>query len=137
MNTRRVIYQNDCPVSSEQLRSLFADAWPEKGSDGDYTAILSRSLGHVCAYLKEALVGFVYVAWDGGCHAFLLDPTVRTDMQRQGIGSELVRRAADLARSQGVEWLHVDFEPQLEEFYRKCGFKETRAGLIRLNDRTS
>jgi hypothetical protein len=33
-----------------------------------------------------------------------------------------------------VEWLHVDFEPHLDEFYHKCGFKETRAGLIRLND---
>ena len=134
MNRRQVIYRHDCTVSAEQLRSLFADAWPEKGSDCDYSAVLSRSLGHVCAYIEEALVGFVYVAWDGGHHAFLLDPTVRTDVQRQGIGSELVRRAADLARSKGVEWLHVDFEPHLYEFYRKCGFRDTHAGLIRLND---
>ena len=135
MNTKSIVYRHDCAVSNEQLRSLFADAWPEKGSKCDYSVVLSRSLGYVCAFLKEALVGFVYVAWDGGVHAFLLDPTVRTGVQRQGIGSELVRRAADLARSKGAEWLHVDFEPHLEEFYRKCGFKETCAGLIRLNDR--
>ncbi len=132
MNDIHVIYRNDCTVSGQQLRSLFADAWPEKGGNCDYSTILSGSLGHICAYLKEELVGFVYVAWEGGCHAFLLDPTVRTDVQRQGIGSELVRQATDLARSKGAEWLHVDFESYLEEFYRKCGFKKTRAGLIRL-----
>jgi GNAT superfamily N-acetyltransferase len=136
MNNRSIVYLNNCTVSFEQLKSLFADAWPEKGNDYDYSAVLSRSLGYVCAYLKEALVGFVYIAWDGGRHAFLLDPTVRTDVRRQGIGSELVRRAVDLARSKGAEWLHVDFEPHLEEFYHKCGFKDTRAGLIRLNEQT-
>jgi GNAT superfamily N-acetyltransferase len=134
MNAKSIVYRHNCTISDEQLRSLFADAWPEKGSDCDYSVILSRSLGHVCAYLEAALVGFVYVAWDGGRHAFLLDPTVRTDVRRQGIGSELVRRAANLARSKGVEWLHVDFEPHLDEFYHKCGFRDTHAGLIRLND---
>jgi GNAT superfamily N-acetyltransferase len=134
MNTKSIVYRHDCAISSDQLRSLFADAWPDKDYNYDYSLVLSRSLGYVCAFLKGALVGFVYVAWDGGVHAFLLDPTVRTDVQRQGIGSELVRRAADLARLKGVEWLHVDFEPHLDEFYRRCGFKETCAGLIRLND---
>ena len=134
MNAEIVVYRRDTTISNEQLRSLFADAWPEKRVDCDYSIVLARSLGYVCAYLEEALVGFVYVAWDGGVHAFLLDTTVRTDVQRQGIGSELVRRAADLARSKGVEWLHVDFEPHLDEFYHKCGFKETCAGLIHLND---
>ena len=134
MKKSHVIYRHDGKVSNEQLRSLFADAWPEKGSEYDYSVVLSKSLGYVCAYLDEALVGFVYVAWDGGGHAFLLDPTVRTDLQRQGIGSELVRQATELAKSKGAEWLHVDFEPHLEEFYRKYSFKETRAGLIQLND---
>lgn len=134
LNNRDVIYRNNGTVSGEQLRSLFADARPDKGSDCNYTEVLTRSLGYVCAYFKKVLVGFVYVAWDGGSHAFLLDPTVRTDVQRQGVGSELVRRATDLARSKGVEWLHVDFEPHLYEFYRKCSFKEIHAGLIRLND---
>ena len=83
-------------------------------------------------YVAEALVGFVNVAWDGGAHTFLLDPTVRSDLQRQGIGTELVRRAIDLARSRGAEWLHVDFEPRLAEFYKKCGFSTTKAGLMKL-----
>ncbi len=129
-----IVYRLNCEITNEELGSLFADAWPEKGPRRDYTAVLSRSLGYVCAYLQNALVGFVNVAWDGGDHAFLLDPVVRSDLQRQGIGSELVHLAGDLARSKGAEWLHVDYEPHLEGFYRKCGFTRTDAGLIHLTE---
>ena len=125
-------YRLNCDVTNEELQSLFADAWPERGRSCDYTPVLSRSLGYVCAYQQNVLVGFANVAWDGGDHAFLLDPVVRSDVQRQGIGSELVRLARDLAKSRGAEWLHVDYEPHLEGFYRKCGFTRTNAGLINL-----
>jgi predicted N-acetyltransferase YhbS len=74
----------------------------------------------------------VYVAWDGAQHAFLLEPTVHPEHRHQGIGSELVRRAADAARDAGCEWLHVDYEEALTPFYKACGFERTAAGLIRL-----
>jgi hypothetical protein len=44
-----------------------------------------------------------------------------------------VRRATELARQRGALWLHVDFEPKLEAFYRQCGFRPTAAGLMRLD----
>ena len=69
---------------------------------------------------------------DGGAHAFLLDTTVRCNCRRRGIGRELVRHAEVLARKRGAEWLHVDFEPRLQAFYRQCGFHESLAGLIDL-----
>jgi GNAT superfamily N-acetyltransferase len=81
----------------------------------------------------ERLVGFVNVAWDGGVHAFLLDTTVHPEFRRQGIGVSLVRCAADEARELGAEWLHVDYEPRYAEFYRRCGFRPTQAGLLKLN----
>jgi len=89
---------------------------------------------YICAYSDGELVGFVNVAWDGGVHAFVLDTAVRSDMRRQGIGRELVRRAAAAARAAGVQWLHVDYESRLEGFYRKCGFRPTAAGLINLRE---
>jgi GNAT superfamily N-acetyltransferase len=76
------------------------------------------------------------VAWDGGAHAFLLDPTVDPSMRRKGVGTALVRSAAQSARDSGAEWLHVDYEPQLEEFYVACGFSLTKAGLMRLSSDT-
>lgn len=80
----------------------------------------------------DRLVGFVNVAWDGGLHAFILDTAVEVASRRRGIASELVRRAAALARERQVQWLHVDFEPHLEGFYRACGFRPTAAGLMAL-----
>jgi ribosomal protein S18 acetylase RimI-like enzyme len=84
------------------------------------------------------VVGFVNVAWDGGDHAFLLDPKVRPEYQRRGIGTELVRLAAFHAGQAGCEWLEVDFDDDagLAPFYfDSCGFRRTRAGLIHLVDR--
>jgi GNAT superfamily N-acetyltransferase len=72
------------------------------------------------------------VATDGGAHAFLLDTTVHSDWQRHGIGRRLVAAAIDEARTSGMTWLHVDYEPHLDRFYRGCGFRPTDAGLLHL-----
>ena len=93
---------------------------------------LERSLCWVSAHVGERLVGFVNVAWDGGGHAFLLDPVVHPTCRRRGIGLALVRCAVEEARSLGAEWLHVDHEARLADFYRRCGFRPTQAGLIAL-----
>jgi GNAT superfamily N-acetyltransferase len=129
-------YRFSPAVTNEELNALFKAAWPGPRGDVDFISVLRRSLGYVCAYDGGELVGFVNVAWDGGAHAFLLDTTVRPDRRRQGIGRELVQRAEEVARKGGAEWLHVDFEPRLEQFYRACGFQESRAGLINLKERT-
>jgi GNAT superfamily N-acetyltransferase len=127
-----VEYKQNHTVTNDELNALFRDAWLSPQVDRDFRPVLDRSLGYVCAFENEELIGFVNVAWDGGLHTFLLDTTVRSDSQRRGIGRELVRHAVALAREAGAEWLHVDFEPHLDEFYRACGFRETRAGLINL-----
>lgn len=114
------------------LNALYAAAWPNH-REQSFAHVLSRSLLWVCAYAEGALVGFVYLAWDGGQHAFLLDTTVHPEHQRRGIGTELVRRATAAAREHGgLEWLHVDYDPHLDSFYRGCGFRHTPAGLIDL-----
>jgi GNAT superfamily N-acetyltransferase len=117
--------------SNEEIQSLWTACWGSPPS-GDYSAILRRSLCHVGAYDGPRLIGFVNVAWDGGIHAFILDTCVHPDWQRQGIATRLVQQATTTARTRGAHWLHVDFEPHLAEFYRKCGFRATLAGLIDL-----
>jgi GNAT superfamily N-acetyltransferase len=84
------------------------------------------------AYDGERLIGYVNVATDGSGHAFLLDPTVHPDVQRRGLGTELVIRAIAISRERGGQWFHVDYEPHLDGFYKACGFKPTLAGLIKL-----
>lgn len=115
------------------LASLWQAAWGEPLRPG-YGQQLRHSLCHGVIWNSRAqtqLIGFVNVAWDGGVHAFLLDTTVHPDFRRQGFATELVRLAVEEARGRGIEWLHVDFEPQLENFYRRCGFRPTAAGLIK------
>jgi GNAT superfamily N-acetyltransferase len=114
------------------LNRLFAAAWPEH-VDRTYVPALRHSLAYLGAFAEDELIGFVNIAWDGQTHAFVLDPTVHPAWRRRGIGRELVERAAQLARARGVEWLHVDYEPHLERFYRRCGFRPSAAGVRRLH----
>ena len=121
----------DAALTDLELRELMQAAWGTSSADS-FQAVLSRSLAYVSAHVGDRLVGFVNVATDGGIHASIFDTTVHPDHQRKGIGMLLVREAARAARERGARWLHVDFEPHLEQFYAVCGFRPTAAGLIDL-----
>lgn len=98
------------------------------------TRLERHGLTWVGAFDEDVLVGFVQVCWDGGSHAFLLDTAVRPTHQRRGIGRDLVLAATAEAARAGCQWLHVDYEPHLQAFYRDaCGFSPTDAGLVRLD----
>ena len=123
-----------CDFANVEVNRLHAEAFEHRVRDDDWKRQLNEhSLGWVCAREGGELVGFANVAWDGGAHAFLLDPIVARRMTRRGIGTELVRRAVAGAREAGCEWLHVDFDDHLRPFYfDACGFTPTNAGLVRL-----
>jgi ribosomal protein S18 acetylase RimI-like enzyme len=126
-----ITYSINASVSKDELNELFSAAW---GSPFD-TNLQNKhrySLLYVCAYADDSLVGYINVAWDGGIHAFLLDTSVHPEYQHQGIGTQLVREAVDATKAHDIEWLHVDFEPHLTDFYRACGFIHTEAGLMNL-----
>ena len=135
MPTTDIAYRIDPFPSEEELQPAWRSAWGSPWS-GDLALILARSLVHACAYSGDRLIGYVNVAWDGGVHAFLLDTTVDAAFQRRGIARELVRLVTVEACNRGAQWLHVDYEPHLEAFYRACGFRHTAAGLIDLTRQT-
>ena len=124
-------YQLNPPLDNESLNALYAVSWPHH-TWFEFEPVFSRAVAYLFAFDEGGVVGSVYVAWDGAQHAFLLEPTVHPEYRHQGIGRELVRRAADAARDAGCEWLHVDYEKALTPFYEACGFQPTAAGLIRL-----
>jgi ribosomal protein S18 acetylase RimI-like enzyme len=101
---------------------------------GWWDQVRPYSLGWVTARGTDgAVIGFVNVAWDSGNHAFLLDTKTHSAFHHRGIGTRLVELAIRQAKAAGCEWLHVDFEPELEPFYfDACGFRPTTAGLIHL-----
>lgn len=135
MNESEIVYRVSPEIENDELNALFSASW-QNHSPMDFRPVLERSLDFVCAYHSESLIGFVKLAWDGDIHAFILDTTVHPDFRRRGVGMQLVKQAAAVAKQRNVEWLHVDFEPHLQEFYDKCGFRDTRAGLMNLQEKS-
>jgi GNAT superfamily N-acetyltransferase len=122
---------------NEAVNRLHAEGFEHRCLDIDWAAQVQRhSLGWVCAREACELVGFVNVAWDGGVHAFILDTVVDGRVRHRGVGTGLIATAVERSRAAGCEWLHVDFEDHLADFYfRSCGFSPTAAGVIALPDR--
>jgi GNAT superfamily N-acetyltransferase len=98
---RAVEYRTAGPVDVDALSDLMLASWPD-ASPRDWRPVLAHSLVTVCAYRDESLVGFVHVAWDGGVHAFLLDPTVHPDYRRRGTGARPWKR--DRGARRGCTW---------------------------------
>ncbi|MBF6297002.1 GNAT family N-acetyltransferase [Nocardia amamiensis] len=117
------------------LSQLHAYAFGADHVLSPWRARLERhSRSWVGAFIGDRLVGFVHAVWDGGRHAFLLDTMVAPDLRHLRIGTSLVAALIGDLRERGIEWLHVDYEPHLDSFYRDtCGFRTTDAGLLRLN----
>ena len=119
--------------TNDELNRLHAECFDHPVLADDWWRQVNRhSLGWMVQRSGDTLVGFVNVAWDGGVHAFLLDPTVHPRHRRRGIGSGLVKRAIEIARDRGATWMHVDYEPHLDHFYKSCGFRDTMAGVLEL-----
>jgi GNAT superfamily N-acetyltransferase len=129
-----ISYRWRADFANDAVEALHAQGFGHPPAPHDWSAQVRRhSLGWVCAFDGDTLVGFVNVAWDGAGHAFVLDTVVADDHRRAGVGAELVAVATREARAAGCEWLHVDFEDHLRDFYfQACGFTPTNAGLIPL-----
>jgi GNAT superfamily N-acetyltransferase len=124
------------PIAKTELNALHAEGFGHSLLDEDWEDQLARhSLGWVAARDADRLVGFVNVAWDGGAHAFLLDTVVAVDHRGRGLGKALVQTAVDGAAAAGCEWLHADWEGDLDRFYTDaCGLTPTSAGLRSLRE---
>lgn len=95
--------------------------------------LADNSLGWVTARDDGRFVGFVNIIWDGFKHAWIQDTMVAADHRTLGIGTRLIGTARDHVAQAGCEWLHVDFEDDLHDFYiEACGFALSSAGLIYL-----
>jgi GNAT superfamily N-acetyltransferase len=130
-------YQWRGDVESTEVNVLHAEAFETRlfsADERNWSALLAQhSLGWVVARDGRLLVGFVNVVWDGRAHAWIQDTMVATDLRARGIGTQLIHVAREEAGRAGCEWLHVDFDAHLEDFYyRACGFTPTMSGLIHL-----
>lgn len=101
-------------------------------ADGRYwvDGVERYSLGWCTAVADGELIGFVNVLTDGHTHAWLQDVIVSPSQQRSGVGAAMVELAVERAAEAGCEWMHVDFDDEVADFYlRTCRFEPTQAGL--------
>lgn len=128
-------YRRRPRLTNEQLGELLEPETPPR-ERCNYEEILWRSLTWIGAFEGAQLVGYANVAWDGGVHAFLLDPTVHSDLRGRGIGTRLVKEALSaVAEHPRAEWVHVDASEELmKRFYFPAGFRPTPAGVVWVQD---
>lgn len=124
------------PFTSSETNRLHAAAFNSRvfsDEEWDWVAqVDGHSFGWVTARAgaDADLVGFCNVISDGVAHAWLQDVIVDPARQRTGIGKAMVDAAIDRAREAGHEWIHVDFDDDVADFYyRTCGFTRTNGGL--------
>lgn len=133
-----ISYQWRGEFTSAEANVLHAEAFETRvfsAEEWDWRTVVDiRSLGWVVARDDDgALVGFVNVVWDGLVHAWIQDVMVAASVGRQGVGTKVVAAATAGAKAAGCEWLHVDFDDHLRDFYfGSCGFRPTNGGLIQL-----
>jgi GNAT superfamily N-acetyltransferase len=115
----------------DRLQYLFAASW-EDGEKAWLQQVLEHSFTWITAHAGDEIVGYANVAWDGGVHFFLLDPTVLPAWRHRGIGTLLVKEAIAACREYGKgDHLHVDSSEELmRDFYFPAGFHPTHAGTV-------
>lgn len=131
------VYEWRGAFTSQEVNALHAEAFGTREfdeSEWNWVELVRRhSLGWVVARQDAELVGFVNVLWDGLVHAWLQDTMVAVSARGRGVGTGLVARARDGAKTAGCDYLHVDFDDDLRPFYfGACGFTPTNAGLLSL-----
>lgn len=124
--------------ANDEVNALHAEAFETRtycDDEWNWNDLLEKhSLGWVIARDGTRLVGLVNVLWDGFAHAWIQDTMVAGTNRGQGIGTQMIEIVRTECQRTGCEWLHVDFDEGLGNFYfESCGFTPTAAGIIRLN----
>jgi N-acetylglutamate synthase-like GNAT family acetyltransferase len=125
-----VSYSHADPPEAAQLLSLFHQApWAKNRSLDDAKEMLRYTDVTICAWDGERLIGFGRVLTDFVYRATIWDVIVHTAYQKQGIGTEIVRRILSHPRLKKVElfWLCT----RRPGFYEKLGFSsKEQTGMV-------
>lgn len=118
----------------EDYLAFRAEAGWEALDERAARAGLARSLYAVCAYADGQLVGFGRVVGDGGCHFLIVDMIVRRDMQRQGIGSQIMRAIMTYIGAHARQGTMISLLAArgVAPFYERFGFRvrsQARPGM--------
>lgn len=123
-------------VTSDHLRGGFFVGWPNPPSPETHYRILANSYKIVLARNEEKLVvGFVTSVSDGVSAAYIPHLEVLPAYQKQGIGSELVRRL--LNQLGHLYMIDLVCDPELQPYYERFGMHAITGMVLRNYERQS
>lgn len=121
--------QRDCPITAEEIGGLRASVGWDRDA-GNWDRVLENAYMHLTIHDDGRLIGYANVISDGASNAFISDLMIHPDYQRRGLGRNIVRHAVGELKAAGIRGVHTTFVPELEPFYRSCGFYIFKGGII-------
>jgi GNAT superfamily N-acetyltransferase len=122
-----VISADDRPGREELVELYDAVGWTAYTTDPDVLlAAVDGSTRVVTARYGDDLLGLARVVSDGASIAYLQDVLVRPELQREGVGRQLVQAALEPFAHVRQKVLLTDDEPGQRSFYESLGYTELR-----------
>lgn len=121
-------------ISPEELCSLYESVgWSIKAQPELCRQALANTSEVFSAYSDNVVVGMVRVATDRTFFAYIIDMVVRPDMQREGVGGELVTTVLSKCREWGFEAnfgeLNLFAAQNADKFFKLYDFQLTGNGM--------
>ena len=122
MTMATIQYRYDKVLPEDQVISLYASLrWSSAEKPDQLLPALANSHTVVTAWDDERLVALGNAISDGHLVVYFPHLAVLPEYQRQGIGTEIVRRLRDKYDGFHQQVVLADFDAL--EFYEKCGFE--------------
>ena len=128
--TIRQATADDAPAVRALLQSVTGVWQSNWRGDAVERAIASAAGLAFVAQRDDAIIGFA-CAHDTGFRAYLSELAVAESDQRTGIGTRLLNAIENALAARGCAILIADVYPPAAEFYRKLGWSEPDAVLMR------
>ncbi|MCK4252365.1 GNAT family N-acetyltransferase [candidate division WOR-3 bacterium] len=120
----------DLPFVKSLMQSIplfWHDVWTDKTLERAFAA--SEDLALVYE-LDHQIVGCIF-GYDLGFRAYIGGLAISEEMRNRGIGKELLQYVEDVLKKRGCELIIADIWKSAEPFYRKLGWEEPQAVLLR------
>ena len=95
---------------------------------------LMTSYYHIACYDGDTLIGYVDTTSNGITDAYIQDLTVDPAYQKQGIGTELMKRIIAKLKENRIFVISVLFDETLLPFYKRFGFHPMLSGQMQTYD---